>query len=381
MNPLPVCDTHRLRKRDSGGARFPLLRTRVRITGLSGQHLVGGSHRIGRAFADHTSPAGARWARRIALVAAATLFAPETASAQSFWNWGASDYDQRPVKPKRAPIKRKDPAGSGRQERSQAPRTTGDCRFGRKTTGQDLRHQRPVRGGAGFHRHQVAPDALRCVRASFKRTAITFPIFIMPRCLTCSASPGRASRCIREALPGYAASHGCIRLPNEFAARLWTWTKMGTRVIVAPGEVAPVNFSHAKLVTRMAPLPTVSAAPAPVVIAAEGVPSRSDRMAMAQHRTADARETIEGMRGTRLGRGPVHAARDRTQGHLGRAPACRYRSAAIGRATFPGDTEGRDRSVAIGSAEATTDGGGENSRRGTATSTPRQKAQVHAEHR
>ena len=39
-------------------------------------------------------------------------------------------------------------------------------------------------------------------------------------------------------LPGYAASHGCIRMPNEFAARMWTWTKMGTRVIVS-SETAP----------------------------------------------------------------------------------------------------------------------------------------------
>ena len=88
-------------------------------------------------------------------------------------------------------------------------------------------------------------------------------------------------------LPGYAASHGCIRLPNEFAARLWTWTRMGTRVIVAPGEVSPKDFSHAKLVAKMVPQPTVSALPAP-----------QSPPAAAPQRTADARETIEGMKGT-----------------------------------------------------------------------------------
>jgi hypothetical protein len=45
-------------------------------------------------------------------------------------------------------------------------------------------------------------------------------------------------------LPGRPASHGCIRLPFDFAERLFGETAMGMRVIVAPGEVAPVEFAH-----------------------------------------------------------------------------------------------------------------------------------------
>jgi hypothetical protein len=45
-------------------------------------------------------------------------------------------------------------------------------------------------------------------------------------------------------LPGYPASHGCIRLPFDFAARLFDTTKMGMRVIVAPSDVAPVGITH-----------------------------------------------------------------------------------------------------------------------------------------
>ena len=45
-------------------------------------------------------------------------------------------------------------------------------------------------------------------------------------------------------LPGYPASHGCIRMPMAFAARMWNWTKMGARVIVTPGEITPASFSH-----------------------------------------------------------------------------------------------------------------------------------------
>jgi len=48
-------------------------------------------------------------------------------------------------------------------------------------------------------------------------------------------------------LPGYPASHGCIRLPYSFAERLFGTTKVGMRVIVAPHGVAPVAIEHAAL--------------------------------------------------------------------------------------------------------------------------------------
>lgn len=52
------------------------------------------------------------------------------------------------------------------------------------------------------------------------------------------------------ALPGYPASHGCIRMPMNFATRLWGWTRMGARVIVTPGEISPADFSSPHLVSR-----------------------------------------------------------------------------------------------------------------------------------
>ena len=48
-------------------------------------------------------------------------------------------------------------------------------------------------------------------------------------------------------LPGYPASHGCIRLPEHFATRLWALSKIGARVIVARDEVAPVAIAHPRL--------------------------------------------------------------------------------------------------------------------------------------
>jgi hypothetical protein len=43
---------------------------------------------------------------------------------------------------------------------------------------------------------------------------------------------------------GHPASHGCIRLKNDFAVRLWHLTKRGTRVIIAHGDVQPVEITN-----------------------------------------------------------------------------------------------------------------------------------------
>ena len=48
-------------------------------------------------------------------------------------------------------------------------------------------------------------------------------------------------------LPGYPASHGCIRLPYSFAQRLFGMTRINTRVVVVPGETVPMSFAHPAL--------------------------------------------------------------------------------------------------------------------------------------
>jgi hypothetical protein len=64
-------------------------------------------------------------------------------------------------------------------------------------------------------------------------------------------------------LPGYPASHGCIRMPMSFAVKMWNWTKMGARVFVTPGEImTPVSFSHPLLATmKVVPQPVAAAEP------------------------------------------------------------------------------------------------------------------------
>src|SRR5499426_2046807 len=53
-------------------------------------------------------------------------------------------------------------------------------------------------------------------------------------------------------LPGYAASHGCVRMPFGFAEKLFDKTRIGMRVIIAPNDAAPVEFSHPTLLVPKA---------------------------------------------------------------------------------------------------------------------------------
>jgi hypothetical protein len=61
-------------------------------------------------------------------------------------------------------------------------------------------------------------------------------------------------------LPGYAASHGCVRMPYGFAEKLFDKTRIGMRVIISPNDAAPVEFSHNALFVPNAE--AVAAAPA-----------------------------------------------------------------------------------------------------------------------
>lgn len=48
-------------------------------------------------------------------------------------------------------------------------------------------------------------------------------------------------------VPGYRASHGCIRLPHSFARTLYGLTKIGNRVVVTADDAEPIAFNNPKL--------------------------------------------------------------------------------------------------------------------------------------
>lgn len=63
------------------------------------------------------------------------------------------------------------------------------------------------------------------------------------------------------ALPGYPASHGCLRLPHGFARTWFELTKLNTRVVITQNPTTPVSISHPALfepraTSAQTPMPT-----------------------------------------------------------------------------------------------------------------------------
>ena len=71
-------------------------------------------------------------------------------------------------------------------------------------------------------------------------------------------------------LPGYPASHGCIRMPHDFAVRLYGMTKMGARVFVTRNDVTPVDFASARLFAPRPPEEVQATAPSEPAKPADG---------------------------------------------------------------------------------------------------------------
>src|SRR3974390_305916 len=91
-------------------------------------------------------------------------------------------------------------------------------------------------------------------------------------------------------LPGYAASHGCVRMPYRFAEKLFDKTRIGMRVIISPNDATPVEISHPALFTPNAE--AIAAAPAragPLAREAEEATKAADEAKKAAARAA--RET------------------------------------------------------------------------------------------
>src|SRR6516165_3553584 len=60
-------------------------------------------------------------------------------------------------------------------------------------------------------------------------------------------------------LPGYPASHGCVRLPEDFAAKLYQVTHVGTTVIIADNSFGPAMTTNPGLLFARTTAGTVPA--------------------------------------------------------------------------------------------------------------------------
>jgi len=80
-------------------------------------------------------------------------------------------------------------------------------------------------------------------------------------------------------VPGHPASHGCIRLKEDFAVRLWHLTRLGTRVIIVPNDVQPVEIANPRLFASKQnaafdpPEPRAAIADDPIMTAANPPPN------------------------------------------------------------------------------------------------------------
>jgi lipoprotein-anchoring transpeptidase ErfK/SrfK len=83
-------------------------------------------------------------------------------------------------------------------------------------------------------------------------------------------------------LPGYAASHGCVRMPFGFAGKLFDKVRIGTRVIISPNDAEPVEFSHPALFVPKSD--AIAAAPA----RAERLARQADEAAKLAQQTKNA---------------------------------------------------------------------------------------------
>ena len=92
-------------------------------------------------------------------------------------------------------------------------------------------------------------------------------------------------------VPGYPASHGCIRLPGEFANRMWGIGRVGMRVIVTPSDVAPQSIEHARLpVPVMTPVPAGAAPIAVLTASVAAATTEGEQRLLDPYRLAHARK-------------------------------------------------------------------------------------------
>ena len=78
---------------------------------------------------------------------------------------------------------------------------------------------------------------------------------------------------------GHRASHGCIRMPRDFAVRLYRLTKLNTRVIIANSELKPTEFADPHLFVHKEVPPEVVLPVDPVDNGVEPVVAKSAELA------------------------------------------------------------------------------------------------------
>ena len=108
--------------------------------------------------------------------------------------------------------------------------------------GRDLITSSPVSSGkTGYSTPSGVFSILQRNRRHRSNIYSNAPMPFMQR-LTWSGIALHAGR-----VPGYPASHGCVRLPKKFATTLWSLTNLGAHVVISQEHTAPVDIAHRNL--------------------------------------------------------------------------------------------------------------------------------------
>src|SRR5262245_19162007 len=168
-------------------------------------------------------------------------------------------------------------------------------------------------------------------------------------------------------LPGYAASHGCVRLPFGFAEKLFDRTRIGMRVIVAPNDATPIPFAHPSLLVPNAAALTAARVRAEPLVreAAEAARAEDEAKRAATTAAREAATLTASLRKLELSKRRADAelasadnalsgARtDQTRGQADdlKREGLRRRAAELGRQFDAANAEARQRLDAINSAK------------------------------
>ena len=211
------------------------------------------------------------------LTAAGTLVAIPPADAATLFYWQDNDtaYSQpapmaQPRKPKvRKPSARKDAAVKETNAKPQGPLIIAVSIEQQKVRVYDangLFAESPV--STGMKGHSTPMGVFSIIQKNKMHRSNIYsgaPMPYMQR-ITWSGIALHAG-----VLPGYPASHGCIRMPMAFAVKMWNWTRMGARVVITPGQIAPAQFAHPLLVAqKVVPQPLIANDPATDAPAVKG---------------------------------------------------------------------------------------------------------------
>ena len=127
-------------------------------------------------------------------------------------------------------------------------------------------------------------------------------------------------------LPGFPASHGCVRLPMEFAKKLFSVTPMGGTVVIAGGHEDPVKRPAAGV---LAPVMAGVTAPPTTVLTKEGAftwnPATSASGPVSVIISTGDQQVVVLRNGIEIGRAHARVAQETTQSQVltlagGKAP-------------------------------------------------------------